>query len=82
MYVSVQPDDKGPILATIFAVRELQQEGPLPINVVFAYEGEQEQSKNASIGFHEAVTSHMNMYVWDGCVRTNRKETGRGQCFS
>ena len=63
MYGRGVTDDKGPILATIFAVRELQEAGELPVNVVFAYEGEQEQSKNASVGFHEAVTSHMMLYV-------------------
>jgi acetylornithine deacetylase/succinyl-diaminopimelate desuccinylase-like protein len=63
MYGRGVTDDKGPILATIFAIQELMEDDELPVNVVFAYEGEQEQSKNASCGFHEAVTSHMSMCV-------------------
>ena len=47
-------DDKGPILATVFAVKELLEEGKLleHLNVVFLYEGEEESS---SAGFRQIV---------------------------
>lgn len=50
-------DNKGPILAFIYAVKELLQEnGSLPTNVVFLFEGEEE---NGSIGFKEAVQQNL-----------------------
>ncbi|CAI2170153.1 187_t:CDS:10 [Funneliformis geosporum] len=45
-------DNKGPMLASIFAVSELQQEKKLRANVSFLIEGEEE---NGSIGFHDVV---------------------------
>ncbi|CAG8475440.1 4994_t:CDS:10 [Funneliformis caledonium] len=45
-------DNKGPMLAAIFAVSELQQEKKLRANVSFLVEGEEE---NGSIGFHDVV---------------------------
>ncbi|KAJ1970564.1 hypothetical protein H4R35_005791 [Dimargaris xerosporica] len=47
-------DDKGPILAMLYAVHELLQERSLPVNVCFLIEGEEE---NGSIGLKEAVAS-------------------------
>lgn len=54
---------KGPILAFVYAVKEMLQEGTspsgagagtLPCNVAFAIEGEEE---NGSAGFQEACTA-------------------------
>lgn len=45
-------DDKGPILATIFAIRELIEADELRCNVRFLYEGEEESK---SSGFRKAV---------------------------
>lgn len=45
-------DNKGPVLASIFAASELQQEKRLKANVYFLIEGEEE---NGSLGFYEAV---------------------------
>ena len=51
---------QGPILAFIYAVRQLLQEckaGELDVNVAFLFEGEEE---NGSIGFHEAVRQNLH----------------------
>jgi di- and tripeptidase len=48
-------DDKGPILATLFAVSELYENRKLPCNVTFVIEGEEE---SGSLGFREAVELH------------------------
>lgn len=53
MYGRGVTDDKGPILATLHAMRELLAEGDMAVNVVFAYEGEEE---NASGGFRDAIS--------------------------
>ncbi|CAG8444891.1 387_t:CDS:10 [Diversispora eburnea] len=45
-------DNKGPMLATIFAASELQQEKKLKANVYFLIEGEEE---SGSVGFYEAL---------------------------
>ncbi|RHZ75258.1 hypothetical protein Glove_216g180 [Diversispora epigaea] len=45
-------DNKGPMLATIFAASELQQEKKLKANVYFLIEGEEE---SGSVGFYEAI---------------------------
>ena len=61
-------DNKGPILAFIFAVRELLEEirhgeetqkSTLPVNVVFLFEGEEE---NGSIGFKEAIQENIRWF--------------------
>ena len=63
-------DNKGPILAFIFAVRELLEEmrhantggaakSTLPVNVVFLFEGEEE---NGSRGFKEAVQENIRWF--------------------
>ena len=52
-------DDKGPIVATYFAVKELLEIGELPVNVIFLYEGEEE---SASGGFEETVTAHIEFF--------------------
>jgi di- and tripeptidase len=51
-------DDKGPLLAVIFAVKELLRDGALAVNIVFLLEGEGE---NGSIGFDEIVESNFDM---------------------
>ncbi len=45
-------DNKGPILATLFAVSELYEQRKLRCNVCFVIEGEEE---SGSIGFREAI---------------------------
>ncbi|KAI8105103.1 hypothetical protein M9435_000274 [Picochlorum sp. BPE23] len=60
-------DNKGPILAFIFAVREMLEElrysedgsGKMPVNVAFLFEGEEE---NGSIGFKEAVQDNIRWF--------------------
>ena len=60
-------DNKGPILAFIFAVRELLEEirhsgkssDKIPVNVAFLFEGEEE---NGSIGFKEAVQENIRWF--------------------
>lgn len=48
-------DNKGPILAALYAVAELVQEGDLACNVVFLIEGDEEAG---SRGFSRAVQAH------------------------
>ncbi|KAJ1964505.1 hypothetical protein GGI12_001377 [Dipsacomyces acuminosporus] len=52
-------DDKGPVLATLFAVSELYASGQLPITVVFCIEGEEE---HGSLGLHETMVSHRSLF--------------------
>jgi len=61
LYYLGATDDKGPMLAVIFAVSELQQEKKLRANVSFLIEGEEE---NGSIGFYDAVEqSKVNLLI-------------------
>ncbi len=55
-------DDKGPIAATLCAVEELVQEGSLPVNFRFIYEGEEESGSN---GFEETLRKH---HEWLGKI--------------
>lgn len=56
LYGRGSTDDKGPLLAFAFAVKELTKlPGGLPINVVFAIEGHGESS---NFGFREMVEAH------------------------
>lgn len=48
-------DDKSGIACGLTAIRELHQEGNLPINFRFIYEGEEESSSG---GFEETLTKH------------------------
>ncbi|CAN3372490.1 hypothetical protein DIURU_005012 [Diutina rugosa] len=48
-------DNKGPVLAAIYAVAELASEGKLECDVVFLIEGEEE---SGSIGFQEVITKN------------------------
>lgn len=53
-------DDKGPIAATIYAIKELLDEKKdLPVNIRFLYEGEEE---SGSEGFEEAVTNNKDFF--------------------
>jgi di- and tripeptidase len=52
-------DDKGPILATLFAVSELIDEKRLACDVSFLIEGEEE---SGSKGFSEAVLAHKDFF--------------------
>ncbi|KAG0345829.1 hypothetical protein BG004_002995 [Podila humilis] len=52
-------DNKGPILACIFAASELQEEQQLDVNVKFLIEGEEE---NGSVGFFQAVDQNMKLF--------------------
>ncbi|KAK1146289.1 hypothetical protein N8T08_003076 [Aspergillus melleus] len=48
-------DNKGPILAALYAAAELARQKALPCDVVFIIEGEEE---SGSQGFHETVRAH------------------------
>ncbi|THC92331.1 hypothetical protein EYZ11_008200 [Aspergillus tanneri] len=48
-------DNKGPILAALYAAAELARQKQLPCDVVFLIEGEEE---SGSQGFHETVRKH------------------------
>ncbi|KAG0256504.1 hypothetical protein BG011_004473 [Mortierella polycephala] len=52
-------DNKGPILACIFAASELQEEQQLDVNVKFLIEGEEE---NGSVGFFQAVEQNIKLF--------------------
>ncbi|KAK9917148.1 hypothetical protein WJX75_001304 [Coccomyxa subellipsoidea] len=57
-------DNKGPILAFVYAVKEMLKEGRsrnglLPVNVAFVFEGEEE---NGSAGFREAVQANLHWF--------------------
>ncbi|ORZ15957.1 hypothetical protein BCR42DRAFT_416210 [Absidia repens] len=52
-------DNKGPILACIFAVNELLKEGLLDVNVILLIEGEEE---SGSVGFYDAVNQHKDLF--------------------
>ncbi|KAL0088636.1 hypothetical protein F4703DRAFT_1734820, partial [Phycomyces blakesleeanus] len=54
-------DNKGPILACIFAVHELLKQGDLDVDVLFLIEGEEE---NGSIGFQEALDEQKAGLIW------------------
>ena len=55
---------QGPILAFVYAVKEMIEEsrdtgGSLPVNVAFAFEGEEE---NGSGGFREAIKANLHWF--------------------
>lgn len=52
-------DNKGPILACIFAASELQEKHQLDVNVKFLIEGEEE---NGSVGFFQAVEQNIELF--------------------
>ncbi|KAJ2237769.1 hypothetical protein H4R99_000702 [Coemansia sp. RSA 1722] len=52
-------DDKGPVLATLFAVAELAAANALTLPVVFCIEGEEERG---SAGLHEAMETHRALF--------------------
>ncbi|KAJ2956566.1 hypothetical protein NQZ79_g7593 [Umbelopsis isabellina] len=52
-------DNKGPILASVFAVSEMVKEGLLNVNVIFLVEGEEE---SGSVGFATAVEQHKTLF--------------------
>ena len=57
-------DNKGPVLAAIFAAAELSNSGNLPVRLVFVIEGEEE---SGSVGFAEAMESqkeHVGTVDW------------------
>lgn len=58
MYGRGVSDNKGPILAAIFAVAELVQRSELECDVVFLIEGEEE---SGSTGFQAAILKHQQM---------------------
>ncbi|KAJ2686618.1 hypothetical protein IWW39_003521 [Coemansia spiralis] len=52
-------DDKGPVLATLFAVAELHAAGLLQMPVVFCIEGEEE---HGSVGLYETIAEHRALF--------------------
>lgn len=58
MYGRGVSDNKGPILAAIFAVAELVQRSELENDVVFLIEGEEE---SGSVGFQQAITKNKEL---------------------
>ena len=52
-------DDKGPIVVVYQAIRELLQQGDLPVNVFWLYEGEEE---SGSGGFEETVSKNHSFF--------------------
>ncbi|KAF9158078.1 hypothetical protein DFQ26_008012 [Actinomortierella ambigua] len=52
-------DNKGPMLACIFAASELMEEQALDVNVKFLIEGEEE---NGSVGFFQAVEQNIELF--------------------
>ncbi|KAJ2801257.1 hypothetical protein H4R20_003748 [Coemansia guatemalensis] len=52
-------DDKGPVLAALFAISEMAASGQLPMTVVFCIEGEEE---NRSVGLHETIEEHRELF--------------------
>ncbi|KAJ2764747.1 hypothetical protein IWQ56_004372, partial [Coemansia nantahalensis] len=52
-------DDKGPVLATLFAISDLAAAGELPMTVVFCIEGEEE---SGSHGLHETIEEHRELF--------------------
>lgn len=70
LYARGVSDNKGPILAFVYAVKELLEGGGslagggdgtqgLPVNVAFLFEGEEE---NGSIGFRDAVMQNVRWF--------------------
>ncbi|KAG0229936.1 hypothetical protein BGW41_002833 [Actinomortierella wolfii] len=52
-------DNKGPMLACIFAASELKEEQALDVDVKFLIEGEEE---NGSVGFFQAVEQNIELF--------------------
>ena len=52
-------DDKGPIVVAYQAIKELQKEGELPVNVCWLYEGEEE---SGSEGFEKTVKNEYSFF--------------------
>ncbi|GEQ68361.1 hypothetical protein JCM33374_g2029 [Metschnikowia sp. JCM 33374] len=58
LYARGVSDNKGPVLAAIYAVAELQKNKNLSTDVVFLIEGEEE---TGSVGFQDAVNAHKDL---------------------
>ena len=65
MYGRGISDDKGHLVARLFALDALLAEGDLPCNVKFIVEGEEE---TASVNMLSFVTSHKEILKADACV--------------
>ena len=59
MYGRGVTDDKGPIVVAYQAIKELQHEGELPVNICWLYEGEEE---SGSGGFEETVSKNSSFF--------------------
>jgi len=73
LYARGATDDKGPVLAWLWAIQAFQALGrPLPVNIKFIFEGMEE---SGSEGFDEFCRSEANVGFFDGvsasCVSDN-----------
>ncbi|KAH3661794.1 hypothetical protein OGAPHI_005972 [Ogataea philodendri] len=59
LYARGVSDNKGPLLAAVYAVAELYQQGELESDVVFVVEGEEE---SGSYGFQDVVTQNRELF--------------------
>ena len=59
-------DDKGPVLASLFAAKELYDAGKLAIDVVFVIEGEEESGYSLDQRAFPCIISD-NLHWFEGC---------------
>ncbi len=65
LYARGTSDDKGQLMAQVYAVESLIQTGSCPVNIKMLFEGEEEVSSGA---LHEYVPTHQEKLAADVCV--------------